>query len=131
MEKTADDVHVHASTQDEIDQDDDLCVATQQEINFAELRYEGSLLQEAFPDRVIKVPLPTNVEPDVVVFFGRRTADAPAHQLFVKLYDRSRGKKQPASRVHSLLRMKKGAEGDLSASNYTRSPPVFQSMYQN
>jgi hypothetical protein len=111
----ADDVHVDSSTQDEIIQED-LCVATQQEINFAELRYQGSLLQEAFPDRVIKVPLPTTAQPDVVVFFGRQTNDAPAHQLFVKLYDRSRGNKQPASRFHSLLRLKKEAAGDLSAS---------------
>jgi MoxR-like ATPase len=78
----ADDVHVHASTQDEINQAD-LCVATQNEINFAELRYEGSLLQEAFPERVLKIRLPTTAEPDIVVIFGRQTADAPAHQLFV------------------------------------------------
>jgi hypothetical protein len=39
--------------------------------------YEGSLLQEAFPDRFIKAPVSTTAEHDVVVFFGRQTEDAP------------------------------------------------------
>jgi hypothetical protein len=102
-------------TQNDIN-DEDFCEPTQQEIQSAELRYSGSLLQESIWQDTLKLPLPTAAEREVSVLFGRQEKDGPAHGIFVKLYNQSRNSKQPASRHHSLLRLNLDKSGQLSAS---------------
>ena len=48
-----DDLHANSSIKDEIRQED-LCVPTQEEISFAELRSRGSLLQDSIVTDAIK-----------------------------------------------------------------------------
>ena len=91
-------------TQNEVN-DEDFCEKTQPEIQFAELRYEGSLLQNSIWPEVLKIPLPTATEREISVLFGRQENGGPSYNIFVKLHDISRNSKQPASRHHSLLRL--------------------------
>ena len=102
-------------TQNEVN-DEDFCEQTQQEIQFAELRYEGSLLQNSIWPEVLKIPLPTATEREISVLFGRQEMGGPAYNIFVKLHDHSRNSKQPASRHHSLLRLNLDETGRLCAS---------------
>ncbi len=96
--------------------DRNVCEQTQQEIQYAELLYKGSLLQDSTWPESIKVPLPTASGREVLVLFGRQEKGGPAHNIFVMLYDRSRNNKQPASRHHSILRLNLEEGGQLSAS---------------
>jgi hypothetical protein len=89
---------------------------SQQEIQYAELLYSGSLLPDSTWPESIKVPLPTASEREVLVLFGRQEKGGPAHNIFVMLYDRSRNNKQTASRHHSLLRINLEEGGQFSVS---------------
>ncbi len=64
--------------------DEELLPRTQQEIQFAELRYEKSLLQDSIWPDSIQLPLPTAMEPEVAVLFGRQAEAGPDHHMFVK-----------------------------------------------
>ena len=55
---SGDSVEEVSPTQNEVN-DEDFREKTQQEIQFAELRYEGSLLQNSIWPEVLKIPLPT------------------------------------------------------------------------
>ena len=64
-------VEAVSPTQKEI-LDEDLCEQTQQDIQLAELRYEGSLLQNSIWPEVLKLPLPTATAREISVLFGRQ-----------------------------------------------------------
>ena len=102
-------------TQNEVN-NEDFCKQTQQEIQFAELRYKGSLLQNSIWPEVLKIPLPTVTEREISVLFGRQEMGSPAYNIFVKLHDHSRNSKQPSSRHHSLLRLNLDETGRLCTS---------------
>ena len=90
---------------------------TQQDIhsvNYAELRYMGSLLQPP-TEAIIKIPLPTSTNTDTLVLFGRQSNSDQKHDVFVKLVDISRSK-QSASGKHSLLRFSLDPANMLTAS---------------
>ncbi len=80
------------ATQNEV-HDQEFLAKTQHEIKFAEIRYEGSLLQDSISSYSIKLPLPTEMEPEVVVTFfsGAKQKLVLTTNFFVKLYDRSLG----------------------------------------